>query len=296
MSRLRVFVVLSLLIHVAILGLLGRVSLRVPETEGSVPVRVRLVSSGESNVQERKSNVKERDEMPPKREGQKEKTPKNEKKPENPEAAKPENREDAAAMEMMPGENEKKVLHQKDSMESAEPVQPQEPVVPKAETEGDKREKRNLSEKGKTAPDAGQTPDQDAVQEHRESEIKEGGEEQDSQNGEKKAAEKEKSDDAAESDEGGQNRSFSTPPVITEEMVAKKVMPVYPLVARRRGEEGRVLLRVTLEDSGTVKKILVEESSGFDDLDKVALQAVARWLFSPEAPSTVLVPVTFRLQ
>jgi protein TonB len=99
-----------------------------------------------------------------------------------------------------------------------------------------------------------------------------------------------------ENTEAGQSLQSSVPLLITDDLVVKKIMPVYPLIARRRGQEGRVLLRVALSADGSVENIMVEESSGFDPLDKSALQAVNHWLFSRDAPKTVLVPVTFRLQ
>ena len=85
-------------------------------------------------------------------------------------------------------------------------------------------------------------------------------------------------------------------PLITDDLIIKKIPPVYPLVSRRKGEEGDVLLRAVLYDSGAVKDVFIEISSGYVSLDKTAVEAVKRWTFNPEAPEEVLVPVSFRLR
>ena len=78
--------------------------------------------------------------------------------------------------------------------------------------------------------------------------------------------------------------------------------PAYPDLARNRGQEGRVLLRVAVDAAGAVERITVEGSSGYSLLDQAAQNAVKQWHFSPArlagAPMAgeVLVPVEFRLQ
>lgn len=53
--------------------------------------------------------------------------------------------------------------------------------------------------------------------------------------------------------------------------------PVYPVMSRRLGETGKVILRVTLDESGKVAKAVVDRSSGFNRLDEAALSAVRHW-------------------
>ncbi len=78
--------------------------------------------------------------------------------------------------------------------------------------------------------------------------------------------------------------------------------PYYPRIARRRGYEGRTLLRVEVLESGNVGQIEIAESSGFDVLDKAALKSVEEWTFIPgtrngkEIRQWVDVPVRFDLQ
>lgn len=53
--------------------------------------------------------------------------------------------------------------------------------------------------------------------------------------------------------------------------------PAYPVMSRRLGETGKVVLRVTLDESGKVAKAVVDRSSGFNRLDEAALSAVRHW-------------------
>lgn len=57
--------------------------------------------------------------------------------------------------------------------------------------------------------------------------------------------------------------------------------PVYPALSRRYGETGKVVLRVTLDESGKVAQATVDRSSGFPRLDEAALSAVRGWRCVP---------------
>ncbi len=78
--------------------------------------------------------------------------------------------------------------------------------------------------------------------------------------------------------------------------------PPYPEVARRRGYEGTVRLKVEVLASGKVGGIRIKESSGYEVLDHSALKAVKEWSFIPArfagipVKTTVIVPVTFCLR
>lgn len=77
--------------------------------------------------------------------------------------------------------------------------------------------------------------------------------------------------------------------------------PRYPMIARKRGYEGSVLLRVWVLESGTVGKVELEKSSGYEMLDEAALKAVENWVFIPgekngqPVRSWVTVPIKFQL-
>ncbi|MBU3078296.1 energy transducer TonB [Sphingomonas quercus] len=57
--------------------------------------------------------------------------------------------------------------------------------------------------------------------------------------------------------------------------------PKYPIDSRRKREQGTVIVRVTVSASGEPGDCRVRTSSGFERLDKAAMQAVCRWRFSP---------------
>lgn len=75
----------------------------------------------------------------------------------------------------------------------------------------------------------------------------------------------------------------------------------YPALARRLGQQGRVVVEVWLDAKGEQEKRLVVESSGHALLDRAALAAVARNAFLPYSqngmahPSRLRVPIEFKL-
>jgi protein TonB len=77
--------------------------------------------------------------------------------------------------------------------------------------------------------------------------------------------------------------------------------PEYPDSARREGREGRVLLRVLVDDQGRSKQIEINSSSGSDALDRAAAEAIKRWRFHPArygdkaVESWLRIPIEFRL-
>ncbi len=79
------------------------------------------------------------------------------------------------------------------------------------------------------------------------------------------------------------------------------VKPEYPYIARKRGYEGKVIVRLLIGKDGRVKRLFLVKSSGYKVLDRSALKALKNWRFSPAriagAPVEywVEVPVVFRL-
>jgi protein TonB len=55
----------------------------------------------------------------------------------------------------------------------------------------------------------------------------------------------------------------------------------YPAIARRLGEEGRVVMQVLVNDKGRAEKVEILKSSGFARLDESAKLALLRALFKP---------------
>jgi periplasmic protein TonB len=77
---------------------------------------------------------------------------------------------------------------------------------------------------------------------------------------------------------------------------------VYPSLARRLGEEGRVTLRVLVDPGGVPAQILVASTSGYTRLDTAAVEAIRRTRFRPYSEDGfaqtvwVLVPFVFALE
>jgi len=78
--------------------------------------------------------------------------------------------------------------------------------------------------------------------------------------------------------------------------------PPYPALSRRMGEAGKVVLRVQVAASGLPTDVTLHTPSGFERLDRAALDTVRRWKFVParrgdEAVAAgVLVPIVFSLK
>ncbi|PKM10136.1 MAG: energy transducer TonB [Gammaproteobacteria bacterium HGW-Gammaproteobacteria-3] len=77
--------------------------------------------------------------------------------------------------------------------------------------------------------------------------------------------------------------------------------PKYPTIARSRGWQGKVLLRVRVTAGGLSEAVSVQRSSGHDVLDESAVAAVEKWKFIPAkrggiaVASSVIVPIIFTL-
>lgn len=77
--------------------------------------------------------------------------------------------------------------------------------------------------------------------------------------------------------------------------------PAYPALSARRGEQGKVMLRVQVSAQGQALQVELAQSSGFSRLDQAAQEAVRRWRFIPArqgeqaVEAWVIVPVNFKL-
>jgi protein TonB len=78
--------------------------------------------------------------------------------------------------------------------------------------------------------------------------------------------------------------------------------PAYPVLSRRLGQSGKVLLHVFVNDDGRPEKVEIKKSSGYQRLDQSALDAVRQWRFVPAREgshaiaSWVTIPIIFKLQ
>ncbi len=82
----------------------------------------------------------------------------------------------------------------------------------------------------------------------------------------------------------------------------KLIAPDYPAISRRMGEEGKLVLRVELDEAGHIDEAKVINSSGYERLDAAALTAVKSWQCNPSlrngqpVRAVALQPFNFVLQ
>jgi protein TonB len=77
--------------------------------------------------------------------------------------------------------------------------------------------------------------------------------------------------------------------------------PEYPALSKRMGEQGRVVLRVLVNEQGLPDQVVVQTSSGYPRLDEAGRQAALRALFKPHMVDGrpvaifVIVPLNFQM-
>ena len=77
--------------------------------------------------------------------------------------------------------------------------------------------------------------------------------------------------------------------------------PPYPLIARKKGFEGKLILEVLVNEDGSVKSTSIRESSGYEILDNVSKKTVEKWIFIPAkkmgqaVKDNIQVPIKFVL-
>lgn len=82
---------------------------------------------------------------------------------------------------------------------------------------------------------------------------------------------------------------------------ASNPYPEYPIFARKMGYEGRVVLAARVSAEGLPLRVVIKVSSGYDSLDRAALEAVRQWTFHPgrhngvPIEAEVDIPFVFRL-
>ncbi len=103
-----------------------------------------------------------------------------------------------------------------------------------------------------------------------------------------------------------------TPTVTDTASLAKKVVakafaierkhPVYPKRALQRGHKGSCIVRILVNQYGTVEWAKIDKSTGYASLDESALHAINSWKFNPalnglkhKIASEITVPIEFKL-
>jgi TonB family protein len=77
----------------------------------------------------------------------------------------------------------------------------------------------------------------------------------------------------------------------------KKIEPEYPIGYVIHGAKGRGRFRLTINSrSGLVDEVKILQSTGYRELNEMAVKALLQWQFKPGTPSPVEVPVEFSIQ
>jgi TonB family protein len=76
--------------------------------------------------------------------------------------------------------------------------------------------------------------------------------------------------------------------------VVRKVKPEYPVRARREGWQGTVVVQIVLSSNGTIRSLNLLKSSGYDILDRAAVEAIRGWQFSSNVPEGCEGKITVR--
>jgi TonB family protein len=77
--------------------------------------------------------------------------------------------------------------------------------------------------------------------------------------------------------------------------ILHQVPPTYPKSARDNAIEGIVIVTTVIDEQGKVQSPAVEKSSGDNDLDQAALDAVSQWTFKPATLNGKVVSVYYTL-
>ena len=97
------------------------------------------------------------------------------------------------------------------------------------------------------------------------------------------------------------DQTAKTGNIFTPVRPLKTNRPPYPRRAREEGWHGRVILRLSIQPTGTVEHATIHESSGYPLLDDSAIKAATQWEFQPAknggfpVASTVNIPIQFDL-
>ena len=81
----------------------------------------------------------------------------------------------------------------------------------------------------------------------------------------------------------------------------KNPPPVYPKLAKKRGQQGTTIIDALVGADGKIKKVTISNSSGYQILDNAAVKAVKEWLFIPASIGNkkiemqVAIPVRFEI-
>lgn len=98
----------------------------------------------------------------------------------------------------------------------------------------------------------------------------------------------------------GSSANTSAPTGVKElsdvRQVPGNVPPAYPVEDRRSRREGEVIVLAYVTPNGLVSQVLLENTSGSDQMNETVMDSVKKYRFQPGQPSWVRVPFRFALK
>jgi len=80
---------------------------------------------------------------------------------------------------------------------------------------------------------------------------------------------------------GDEGKSFQISGPISKRSVLRRIYPQYPRSAQLGGVSGETMVKFWVSPDGIIERIVIEKTSGSDELDRAAVDAVKKWLFAP---------------
>lgn len=105
----------------------------------------------------------------------------------------------------------------------------------------------------------------------------------------------------AQPEPSAQDTKFALSEVDSHPRLVRKVNPTYPFQAKRRGVEGKVIVRFLVDNQGRVSEFSVVQAEPEGVFEESALRAVRKWRFEPgekdgkPVDTWVQVPIRFEL-
>jgi TonB family protein len=91
------------------------------------------------------------------------------------------------------------------------------------------------------------------------------------------------------------------PEILNAAEIVQEMQRVYPPILREAGVEGTVLVSFLVDETGQVRNVALDRTSGYEPLDQAALRVARLYRFSPAqnresvVPVWIALPLTFRL-
>ncbi|MEA2081448.1 MAG: TonB family protein [Elusimicrobiota bacterium] len=80
---------------------------------------------------------------------------------------------------------------------------------------------------------------------------------------------------------GKEGKSFQISGPISKRAVLRRIYPEYPRSAQMAGISGETTVKFWVSADGIIESVVIEKTSGSDELDRSAVDTVKKWLFAP---------------